>query len=396
MVGGSYFTGLLLQLKAGDAVIGTISMLSFLGNVPQFLAPLFLERFQHRKRLLIGIRALLHILNIAAIGIIPFMPTTDGFRVGILLATLLTFSLINALTAPGYQTWHIQSIPVTDRADYFTLSNMLIYIVVFTTSLGAGFFVDLYKSAGMELLGLTILRGFALGLGVIDLAMLTRIMEYPYESSEPASHPLAILLRPFRERKYLTSVIIACAWSFVANVPGPYVNVYMLKDLGVSYFFLNIVNIVSVPALLFIAPVWRKQVERFSWRGTLTIAVGLYFPHLFVLGFVTRETLFLYPIAMISAILVSPGINLVMANMAYMNLPERDQTAYIGLYVSLNSLAAFLGSAVGASFILSTSNLHFEIGGMLLGNKQLLLVITGVMMALYVLAMMSRSGKNSK
>jgi fucose permease len=170
----------------------------------------------------------------------------------------------------------------------------------------------------------------------------------------------------------------------------------MLKDLGVSYFFLNIVNIVSVPALLFIAPVWRKQVERFSWRGTLTIAVGLYFPHLFVLGFVTRETLFLYPIAMISAILVSPGINLVMANMAYMNLPERDQTAYIGLYVSLNSLAAFLGSAVGASFILSTSNLHFEIGGMLLGNKQLLLVITGVMMALYVLAMMSRSGKNSK
>ncbi len=384
LIGGNFFTGLLLLLNAGDGLIGFIAMLGYLGNMLQVFSPLLLERFQQRKRFLIGVRIALYLLNVVTIGLIPFLPASDGLRLGLMMCTLMLLHIINALTSPGFQVWHIKSVPESDRAGYFTVNSILNGIVVYSVILGAGAFVDRFKAAGAELAGLTWLRAIAVGLCFVDVFLLTRIKEYPYERSGEVFRPVDLLVRPFREKKYLVSVATACLWSFIANLPGPYFSVYMLKELQVSYSFLNVVNMVNIPVLLFIAPLWRKRVHRVSWFGTLTLAVSLYLVHFFVLPFVTAQTLFLYPIAVIYALLMAPGINLVFANMTYINLPEKDQTNYISFYAAMNNLAAFLGTLAGRQFIAATAGLRIRVLGTEMGNKQYILLLTGTLMVVAV------------
>ncbi len=380
LIGGNFFTGLLLFLHAGDGLIGLIAMLGFLGNMLQVLSPLLLERFQSRKRILIGARFVLYLLNVVAIGLIPLLPASEGIRLGLIICALLLLHIINALTSPGFQVWHIQSVPESDRAGYFTLNSILNGLVIHSVILGAGVVADRFKMAGKELDGLLLLRGIALLLCVVDIFLLTRIKEYPYEQSGEPLRLKELLVKPFREKKYLISVATACIWSFTANIPGPYFNVYMLKDMEVSYSFLNIVNMINIPILLFIAPLWRRRVHRVSWFNTLTMAVSLFLVHYFCLAFVTKETLYLYPIAVIYALIMAPGINLVFANMTYINLPEKDQTNYISFYASMNNVAAFLGTLAGRQFIAATAEIQIRVFGTQMGNKQYILLLTGVLM----------------
>ena len=386
LIGGNFFTGLLLLLQADDAFIGSIAMIGFFANMLQVFSPLLMERYPKRKRLLVRVRVVLYLLNVVAIGLIPLLPTDNGLKLALILTTLLMLHVINALTSPGFMVWHIQSVPEKERAGYFTVNSIVNGIVVHSVILGAGAFVDSFKAAGIELEGLLVLRVVALLLCAVDVFLLTRIREYPYVQSETRVGLRDLLLRPFQAKKYLVSVAVACLWSFTANIPGPYFAVYMLKDMGVAYSFLNLVNMASIPILLFIAPLWRHRVNRVSWFGTLTLAVGLFLLHYFGLAFVTRDTLFLYPVSAIFGMLMAPGINLVFANMTYINLPEKDQTQYISFYAAMNNLAAFLGTLAGSQFVLATETLRIRVFGLDMVNKQMLLLLTGTLMIGVVVA----------
>ena len=52
LIGGTFWTGLLLLLNAGDSFIGTVTMISTAANMLQLFSPLILERFPSRRRLL--------------------------------------------------------------------------------------------------------------------------------------------------------------------------------------------------------------------------------------------------------------------------------------------------------------------------------------------------------
>jgi predicted MFS family arabinose efflux permease len=386
LIGGNFFTGLLLLLHAGDALIGLVSMIGFVGNMLQVLSPLLLERFQSRKRFLIGVRIVLYVLNIVVIGLIPFLPVSEGLRLGLIMCVLLLLNVINALTASGFSVWHIKSVPESDRAGYFTINSIVNGIVVHSVILGAGAVVDRFKAAGNEMTGLVLFRAIALALCLLDVYMLAHIKEYPNERSASGFRLVDLLVRPFSDKKYMISVMTACLWSFTANIPGPYFTVYMLKDMGVSYSFLNAVNMLNIPILLFIAPLWRKRVHRISWFGTLTLSVSLFLVHYFVLAFTTKQTLFLFPLAVAYALVMAPGINLVFANMAFINLPEKDQTSFISFYAAMNNVAAFLGILAGQQFIAWTGSARLNLFGMEMVNKQYILLLTGTLMIGVVVA----------
>ncbi|MEG0768097.1 MAG: hypothetical protein RR482_10300, partial [Clostridia bacterium] len=52
LIGGTFFTGLLLYMKASDSFIGAMSMVSVAANMLQIFAPILLERFPKRRRIL--------------------------------------------------------------------------------------------------------------------------------------------------------------------------------------------------------------------------------------------------------------------------------------------------------------------------------------------------------
>ena len=385
LIGGNFFTGFLLLMNADDGFMGIVTMASYLGNLLQVLSPLVIERFSSRKLLLTISRAIIYLFNIVVISLIPFVPSTNKLKLMLILCVVLFINVINALSAPGFAIWHIKSIPDKVRANFFAIFTTVNGIIVYTVILASSAIVDRFKESGNELQGLLVLRGIALFLCLVDLFFLFKIKEYPYQPSDTKVNLVNTLLNPFKEKKYLITVLIACLWNFSANIPGPYYTVYMLKDMKVSYSFLNIINMVNIPALIFLTPLWRKRINSTSWFKTLYFSMGLFLLNYIGLAFVTRDLLFLYPISVIFSIMITPGINLVFANVPYINIPEKNQTNYIGFYSTMNYLAALLGVLTGKEFIKNTEGIDISLLGIGMQNKQYILLLTAAVMFISVI-----------
>lgn len=380
LIGGNFFTGLLLLMNADDSFMGLVTMMGFIGNLLQVLSPLLLERFQSRKTLLIVSRAIIYFFNIIIISVIPLMGFTNGIKLMLILVVILLVNLINAITASGFSVWHIKSIPENIRANYFSFFSVTNGIIIYTVIFAFSRIVDYFKMSGNEMAGLYIIRAIALLLCIVDIFFLYKIKEYPNQSSGTNMNLINILLNPFKEKKYLITVFIACLWNFSANIPGPYFTIYMLKDLKVSYSFLNIINMFNIPILIFLTPLWRKRINSTSWFKTLYFSMGLFLLNYICLSLVTKDTLMLYPIALIFSFLVAPGINLVFSNIPFINIPDKDQTNYIGFFSAMNNLAALLGVLMGKEFIRHTEGMTMDVIGIQMQNKQYILILTAIVM----------------
>ncbi len=380
LIGGTFFTGLLILMNADDGFIGLMSIITFASNLLQLFSPLLLERFPRRKKLLIVVRAVIMFINIAVLGITPLLPGPNALRLSICAASILVINVLNAAVAPGMTVWHIQFTPQHIRPRFFSLISMTNGLIVAGAVLISSFLVDLFKSAGLETAGLLALRGIALLLAVLDGYLLTRMKEYPYEQDANKTRIIDLFVRPFKEKRYLMTVIMACMWHFTANIPGPYYTVYLLKNLGVSYSFITLVSMLNVPVLIFLTPVWRNMLRSISWFKMLAMAMLAYLLHYVGLSFVTASSMWLYPLVLLWAYIVAIGINLAFTNIPYIDIPQKSQTVFIGFYSTMANLFALLGSVVGREFIARTETLSVNVIGTPMINKQVLMLLVAAFM----------------
>ncbi|HSK69031.1 MAG TPA: MFS transporter [Candidatus Limnocylindria bacterium] len=381
LVGGNFFTGLLIALQADDAFVGLVTMLTFGANLLQMFTPFLLERFTRRKPVLIAARILIHLVNVAFIGAIPYLPAAWQQRLVMLGFSVFLVNALGAFIGPGVAVWHIAHIPPQVRVQYFSMVTMLngIFIALFNL-LGSGV-VDSFRSGGRELLGLTVLRVFAFVLAAVDIFLLTRIKELPAPKPAKPVRLRALLVEPWRHPDYLRSVLVILLWSFVANMPGSFYTVYLLRELGVSYSYIMAVNAFNVVVLTALTFAWRKVFLKHNWLKPLGVAVLAFAPHYVALSFVSRDLLFLYPVAIIWSFVCLSGINLAFSSVAFINIPQDNQTQYVGFFWTANFLGAFAAASLSRAFVTGFHTLRFTLLGVPFGEKQLLMLIVGFLMA---------------
>jgi len=380
MIGGTFWTGFLLLLNADDAFVGTITMITTAANMLQFIAPLFLEQFKRRKVMLTILRGVIYLLNVVLIGVIPLFPAGDQFKLTMVAVSVLLVNVINALIAPGLSIWHVQSLPNNVRQSYFSIVTMTVGAVVVVFNLIGSKVVDVLTARGMEYIGFSVLRIFAVVLCVVELILYSKIKEYPYESTGEKFTIKDLFTEPFKHPKYLYTVAVVFLWCFAANLPGSYYTVYLLRDLEVSYSYITVISMFNIPIVLLLTPIWRKLLAKYGWFKTLYISMAVYLTHYVLLAMVTKGTLFIYPVSQILAYIFAIGINLAFTGIPYVNMPEKRQTVFIGFYSSISNMAALLGVTLGKYFVLFTEEMHLSILGFAFGNKQALVLLTGLLL----------------
>jgi MFS family permease len=396
LIGGNFFTGLLIVLEADDAFAGLVTMLTFGANLLQLFTPVILERFTRRKPLLIMMRVVIHLISIVFIGLIPFLPAQANSRLILLGFSVFLVNALSALSGPGFSVWHIAHIPPTVRVQFFSLVTMLngIFVAVFNL-LGSGV-VDLFKRSGLELWGLTTLRVLALVLAVFDIWQLIRIRELPVQKPLHKLRLKALLTQPWKQPAYLRSVLVVVLWSLVVNMPGSFYTLYLLREIQVSYSYIMLISSFNVVVLTLLTFVWRRIFLKHNWLRPLALAILLLAPHYALLAFVSEGLMILYPVAVIWSFVCTSGINLAFSSVAFINIPKENQTLYIGFYSTANFLAALSAAALSRFFVTRMSGLRFFIMGVPFGEKQLLMLIVGFLMVgvglvVYRVAMLNRS-----
>lgn len=380
LIGGNFLTGLLLLMQADDAFIGLIPILTFAGNLLQLLSPYILERFHRRKPILITVRAVMHAINIAVIGLIPLMPAAVQTRLSLLALSILIVNVLNAFLNPGMSIWHIAHVPPRVRVQFFSTVHLINGVCIALFNLAGSSVVDRLKLQGQELLGLETLRIVAFVIAVADILNLLRIRELDYGQAPQRVKLRELFIRPLRNRVYLRSVLVIFIWALFVNMPGSFYTVYLLKEQHVSYSYINIVAMLNVPALLLSMPVWRRVFIKHNWLRPLSFAMMAFSGHYILLAFASGSLLFLYPTAMVLNYVCVSGINLAFSSVGYLNIPPENQTMYISFYATANNLAALLSAVISRSFVAGLSGLRFHLLGVPFGEKQLLVLLIGVMM----------------
>jgi len=382
LVGGNFFTGLLLCLDATTVEIGMLNIIVYICNTLQLLSPLLLERFKRRKTLLIVSRAIIHFINVILIGMLAILPADKQTKVILVLGAQALLNIVSAFTAQGFSIWHMKSVPENKRANYFSLnqitSNASIYVFVLLGS----YIIDQFKAANNELMGNLLLRGIAIIFAILDIYWLTRIIEYPNEENEQKTDIKLIFTAPFKQKKYLLSVAVVFMWNIFATTTGSYYTVYMLEDVKVSYSFLNIVSATYVPIVFFLGPVWARIINRTSWFSAFYKSLFLYAIFYLGHGFVTADWPWLYPIVVVCCHIMSPGINIVMANMAYYNLPRQNQSVYLTFCTTISMIGALLGNYYATMFRSFAEGLTINIFGVIFTTPQIMVTVTGLLILL--------------
>lgn len=384
LIGGSFFTGLLLLMDADDGFIGTMSMIGVAANMVQMFAPLLLERFSRRKPLLMAMRATTMVINILVIGLIPLAPVAQQSKLTLVGICVAIVNFVGAIASPGITVWHLQSIPPKVRAGFFSLVTMTVGSVVAIFNLAGSALVDVFTAYGNEYGGLMALRIISLGLYVVDFILYGRIREYPYENVGERFSVRDLVTLPLKNKLYLRTIAIVFLWNVTANIPGSYYTVYLLKNLNVSYTYIMVVNMLNVPIVLLLTRVWSRISSGRSPFRILSMGMSMYLLHYIGLAFVTERALFIYPLTLIWAFIMAIGINLPFASIPYVNIPHEHQTVFIGFYSTVANFAALIGVTIGKYFIEATEEVSINVLGLEMVNKQYLLLLTSGLMAIAV------------
>lgn len=384
LVGGSFLTGLMLLLQADDLTIGTVTIIVFVGNIFQLVSPLIIERIKRRKTLLIIGKAIIHFLNIIVISMISILNIANQTRLFAVMLVLLIVNILSGMIAPGLSIWHIKSVPQNIRVKYFSFNNVASGVILYAAILVFSRIADVFKSSGNEILGLQILRFFAFIFALLDIYFMTKIKEFP-DAKRESIRIGQLFTMPLKERKFLLAVLVVCMWTFTANFSGSFFNIYLLKDLNVQYSYLNLINMLNIPVVILFTPFWSGRIRENTLFKTLYICMGFFLIHYIVLSFVTGGTIgYLYPISMVIGFIFAPGINIVVANIPYKNIPESNQTVYIGFYAAMINFIAFAGALLGREFIKQTESIDINFFGMIMQNKQFIMLVSAALMLVAV------------
>ncbi|MBR6739848.1 MAG: MFS transporter [Clostridia bacterium] len=378
LISGLYFTGLLLAMNASDAYIGYISVGVTACGFIQIVSPMVLERMQRRKVLLMTLRGIFYFINIFVLGTIPLLPIDNGLRLGIFMVAVMLMNLVSSFGSPGMSIWHMQNVPDSKRATFFSLSSMGGTIIGSAITFSAGLLMDGFESSSTSLWGINptlsaivVLRAIALVFAIGEFVCFAKIKEHPYVSKRdtPKVGPKMYLL-PLKNRPFMAMLCIQLAWSFTTAIIGQYYTVYLISDVGVSYAFLSSMSVISIPLSLIFTPVWASVINRRGWLPTLSFAMLVYSLAYFGNVFVTASTVPLYIGIVILCNVFSPGISLSFSNLPYMRMPNENRTVYLSVYTTCTSLAGMLGGFIGTQIITSTAGLSLNIFGLEAVNKQ--------------------------
>lgn len=379
LYGGYFFTGLLLKLGANDAYMGYITIVTYACNVLAVLSPIFIERFTRRKNMLLISRGIYYLLLLGFITVIPFIGAGNGIKLTLILSVIAMVNLISAFTGSGMSVWHLQSMPQSVRSSFYSNLNMIIGILNMILLNLAGLFADYFKAHGQEIQGIVLLRCAACMFAVLDIFNLSRIKEYKYAIPAVKIKILDIFRNPLKNKRYRAVMAVIVLWTFTATIPGPFYQVYLIKNLQISYSFLSMVNLLNIPVLLIAMPIWGRVVGRLGDVKLFPALAACVAIHYLSLALVTEANYqWLYPTTVFYYFLLAAGITQAASLMPYKFMPEANQSNFLSFYGTVNTVAALLGTLLGQRIVVATEKLKFTLFGLDIGNKQFIMIVTGV------------------
>lgn len=349
---GFFYTGFLLGHGIDIVDIAIITFIPYITCFLNIFSPWILEHFKKRKFILASGKLLYYTVNIVGITLLPELVENPEARLAGFIAIVILSNSINALFSSGYSAWQANFLPDNVRMDYFTssgcINSMLSYIIVLAVSV----ITDRLQDSPEQLVMITVLRWIAFGLAIIDCLIQLIPKEYPY-LKKAKSKLSNIFVLPFRQKRFLLTILICAAYTFAANLPNATLNAYVLEILdgtGMQYTLPNAINALYFLFFIIFSRMWKKFVAKHYWFRAFAFAMLMQSVTYYIQVFVTANTIWLYVVVRLMQHVFGVVMNSIVASLPYVNLPDEDRTNYMSFHTIVSNMAVFFSMMLGTMF----------------------------------------------
>lgn len=389
-IGSSFITKFLVLLGATPL---QYSLLSALGQISALWQPLgvaFSHHISQRKWLCVWITALGRVLTLF-LGLALCFP---NFRHGIwYILTLLFFSAgFQATGANIWIAWVSDLIPLRIRGRFFSFRNQILLVVGLFFSYIISYHVDLFEHPGKalgykNLLGITrffvpqnqpyflaMVFIFASAVGLLGLFFLSLQPERKRHQSVGQSLRI-VFAGPFKDKNFRLLLIFGSWWMLAIGVGSPFWGPFMLKNLQMGLFEVQMYNTLHMGASLFAFSFWGKFIDRFGNKTAMKICVFLGGLNPLFWLFMSAGNYTILWFEGISSGFMWAGTGIITTNFVLSIAPKRGEQAYSGIYAAVTGV--FMMSSTLASGIFYPESL--DLGFRTLDPEQVVFGVGAIM-----------------
>ncbi|HEY8554083.1 MAG TPA: MFS transporter [Burkholderiales bacterium] len=269
--GETYFAAYALFLGASDACVSLLAALPPLVGAGAQLGAARLARPTDRRRFL-SASAVVQALTWLPILWLPY--AFPAYAVPMLLGCLVLYYAAVGFGAPLWSSLMAELVPAHLRGRFFGRRNQYMHLANFLALVGAGLTLQYFEARDNARLAFALIFGTAAGARLCSAYYLSRMCE-PDRPSGPVAAEAETAFFP--HPRLLRFSCFAAAVMGAVGVSAPFFALYMLKELGMTYFELTLATAAFVVAQFVSLRAWGRLGDLYGNR-TLLVVTGAALP----------------------------------------------------------------------------------------------------------------------
>jgi len=271
---GPLMTGFLLAWGATDVQLGFFASLPSLVAFTELIAAYQIDRRAHRRRLFVATAGLI------ARGIF-FLSAALAWCAGFSAAWFLplffglyaVFQAFYHASGPGWTAWMAVLVPPQIRGRYLGVRNRVVDATGLVALVLAGAALDVFREAGLERQGFSLLHGIAGMAGVVCFLLLIRQYD-PGHSSRPPQLKWNYLLASLRDVRFRSLAAVNLIWLAGLTVYMPFAEAHVIKKMQWSFKSISALVIVSTLSAVLASRHWGKLSDRIGARRVMGVCMA--------------------------------------------------------------------------------------------------------------------------
>jgi MFS family permease len=352
LTSGVFLTGFALDLGASNIEIGILASLPILANLFQVVSAYLMEHEIRRKRFFISTATFSRSLWLAIILFPGVLFPRGGEAVWTMIAIIALSSVFAALSGVVWLSWMRDLVPTTHLGRYFASRNRWCNLSLLTATLLGARILDVWRSHFPQnaTLGFVIIFTIGLAFGIVAILPASRVPD-PHKPHPDSGEPfLRLLKEPLRDSNFRRLVFYSMAWGFALNIASPFMAVYMLEDLHISFTTISIFTIIE--NLIFFSAViaWGRLADRFGNKPVLVVACTAGSLSAILWIFSSPRNYVIIPFIYALNGIAFSAIPLAMNNILLKLSPTRHNTVYLSVFAAMTALGAAIAPIIGGAF----------------------------------------------
>lgn len=391
LTGGTFLVSLMTSIGISDGNMGIILSFSSLAALFQLLVMNYVQSLDKRKAFICSCH--LYRIVLAFIYFIPLMPWSDTAKIIVFLVAFLSGQIFIQIPAPAATDWLASLVPSRLRSRYFTIKDSIVVFVIVSIALVVGIVYDiLHKSNpnhGFVMIGLIVVI-----LVIVAFVSFSKVNEPRLSLTNEYGMELhgtllrkALLVHPpipknqsllkeakdiLKNKPLMVAFSLNFLWVLANFTATPFNSSYIVKDLQLSFTFINVMSFAANMIRVFLMPRIGKLAAKTGAPKMLKCVLGCFaLSYIFMVLQTPSSSLIFYILYQLFAALAYTyiGIGLLEIQLNFMDHEKR--TIQYTILSVFTGILGFLVSTIFGQVLDFLQKLDLQIGGQKLYAQQI-------------------------